>query len=926
MRHPTARRKLALATAALIATLLPTRARAATPLTWDADPTQPGAQGGSGTWADGAGGWFDGTANVTWNNANLDHALFVGTAAGTVTLSGTARAQHLTFDTPGYTLTGGSLMLGYFSGLGGVHVNADATIASDLRTGPGVNGWIKDGPGTLTLTGSPSSAPLELRSGTVAFQHAGNLPATVVFNGDATSRLRYAGTDNPTALGTSLNVQTVGTLDVPGAATLLRYTGDIRGAGLLVKTGAGTLKPEAQNFNFTGTVRVDAGTLLLDRTDTLRNIVLNGANPGAATLALRSSFPTLFQNYVTIAGGNNAILVDNLPDASSTSGDLTLPSLDVAGGSLSLSAGPGRTLGVWSLTNRGTIDLNNTRLTANAISTPSIPGVPAGTFRFGHEPSGTPNVNNRGLWVGSVGTVNTLDATFAGQSEDADLLVGVTGTNGTNGTQLTLDGAWHGGGAAAATSTLVLPAYCGITFGPNLRASNLPTDPAAAPRPVRLWGSGSTRGGTLTFDPAFVADHTDNGATADGLASVDLSNVTWETHHSQSLPVVVRRAPDATGGGTYRAGLVTFDNFSNVSGLNTWAVKTNDQTYDGGVNLRYNGTISLTRNLTLTGRADRHADNQLRAGVARTLSLTGPGTLTLAGDLGFAPASRISATALVVINTDPGAGWYDGNYTRDPVTGAVTAPPAPSHTLKLSVGNLEGRGGAVFNAPVTRLAELSVGGTAVVSLSLPGPQKVLSVAARLTTYSSKYFTYTLDLTDNAMVLGAGPYHTPDTVRPLLTAGTLRSSAADADHALGYARAADVLPAAADGSYTFLNLPVAADDVLVRYTLLGDATLDGRVNFDDLLALAKNYNATSNAHWSAGDFNYDNAINFDDLLLLAKHYNAALPTAPVPGASVNFSADLAAAFAAVPEPSAALFSLAACGLTLSARRRRRWTPR
>jgi hypothetical protein len=250
-----------------------------------------------------------------------------------------------------------------------------------------------------------------------------------------------------------------------------------------------------------------------------------------------------------------------------------------------------------------------------------------------------------------------------------------------------------------------------------------------------------------------------------------------------------------------------------------------------------------------------------------------------------------------------------------------TPPPAPSHTLKLSFGDLEGHGGAIFNAPVTRVAELSVGGTATVSLSLPGPQTVLSVSNTLSTFSSQFFTRYLDLTDNAMILGVATLRTPTSIRNLLAAGTLRSTAADADHALGYARAADVLTPGPGGTYTFLGLPVSSNDVLIRYTMFGDATLDGLVNFDDLLALAKHYNAATNTHWSAGDFNYDNVINFDDLLLLAKHYNAYLPTQPLAGAPAEFSADLATAFAEVPEPSAIGLTMAACGFALTARRRR-----
>jgi hypothetical protein len=111
-------------------------------------------------------------------------------------------------------------------------------------------------------------------------------------------------------------------------------------------------------------------------------------------------------------------------------------------------------------------------------------------------------------------------------------------------------------------------------------------------------------------------------------------------------------------------------------------------------------------------------------------------------------------------------------------------------------------------------------------------------------------------------------------------------------------------------------------VVVRVTVGGDATMDSTVNFDDLLALAKNYNSTT-GYWSKGDFNYDGTVNFDDLLVLAKNYNQVMPSEPVPGATAEFKADMAAAFAAaVPEPtSLGLLGLGAAAV-LGGRRRRR----
>jgi parallel beta-helix repeat protein len=60
-------------------------------------------------------------------------------------------------------------------------------------------------------------------------------------------------------------------------------------------------------------------------------------------------------------------------------------------------------------------------------------------------------------------------------------------------------------------------------------------------------------------------------------------------------------------------------------------------------------------------------------------------------------------------------------------------------------------------------------------------------------------------------------------------------------------------------------------------LPGDANRDGVVNFNDLLALAKNYNATDKT-WAEGDFNGDGVVNFNDLLLLAQRYGSPQGTA------------------------------------------------
>jgi hypothetical protein len=95
--------------------------------------------------------------------------------------------------------------------------------------------------------------------------------------------------------------------------------------------------------------------------------------------------------------------------------------------------------------------------------------------------------------------------------------------------------------------------------------------------------------------------------------------------------------------------------------------------------------------------------------------------------------------------------------------------------------------------------------------------------------------------------------------------------------IGYARANAVLSFPGAGPIAWRATTLGPNDLIVSHTLVGDATLDRTVNFDDLLKLAASYNA-SGTSWSQGDFTYDGTTNFDDLLKLAANYNATLLTA------------------------------------------------
>jgi hypothetical protein len=110
---------------------------------------------------------------------------------------------------------------------------------------------------------------------------------------------------------------------------------------------------------------------------------------------------------------------------------------------------------------------------------------------------------------------------------------------------------------------------------------------------------------------------------------------------------------------------------------------------------------------------------------------------------------------------------------------------------------------------------------------------------------------------------------------------------------------------------------------------GDANRDGKVDFADLLALAKNYNQDSNTDdpSASGDFNGDGKVDFTDLLTLAKHYNLTdlIDGETVELPQIPFDLGFGPAMSGVPEPSTATLLLGGLIAPLLARRRRHALP-
>jgi hypothetical protein len=117
---------------------------------------------------------------------------------------------------------------------------------------------------------------------------------------------------------------------------------------------------------------------------------------------------------------------------------------------------------------------------------------------------------------------------------------------------------------------------------------------------------------------------------------------------------------------------------------------------------------------------------------------------------------------------------------------------------------------------------------------------------------------------------------------------------------------------------------AANQILIRYTLAGDANLDGLVNFADLLVVAQDFNKTGN-DWAHGNFTYNGTgtVNFGDLLIVAQNFNRVLtPAGQSSDENGGSTVNVIAPDSAVPEPAGATVLVITSAGVLCRRRRRR----
>ncbi|HWB53805.1 MAG TPA: dockerin type I repeat-containing protein [Tepidisphaeraceae bacterium] len=284
-----------------------------------------------------------------------------------------------------------------------------------------------------------------------------------------------------------------------------------------------------------------------------------------------------------------------------------------------------------------------------------------------------------------------------------------------------------------------------------------------------------------------------------------------------------------------------------MSGANaSMAVADGSHFITSGIILNNNLTTNLTGDLTLSGALITNGNK---------ITKSGNGTLTLSGHQLNSAGSAIEVMA-GTLNLESDAGSAE--------TAALS--------LAASGGSIEFGTGQHLD-----------------SLTLDGGNASMQVAGSyLLTHSvSISGSSTLDLSSNDMIVDYTGISPMAAIRAELATGydngggarIFSSSTVGNVNVLGYAEAADIFGIAGNQTAIFDGQSVDDSSILIKYTMIGDANLDGVVDDADLAMIAPSNTGT--ATWCTGDFNYDGLVNADD-------YSLYMLGAAFDRASANYS--------------------------------------
>ncbi|MGD0461038.1 MAG: PEP-CTERM sorting domain-containing protein [Tepidisphaeraceae bacterium] len=829
-------------------------------------------------------------STVDLSSATVTGGTLTSSSGGIIqTVSGTSTVGSLT-NSATFNITDNTNLdvTGNLTDNGVITVNSNQSYASTLT----FSGGTLSGSGTITLNNGTSA----VLAGTLT-QSSGH---TINGFGSITAAL----TNNGIVNGNNAS----GSIVISGSTLSNAQTIEATTGGGIVISGTSIANAGGAILNNGGSVTIENAATITGGTITAVSpsvITLDTATLNGVTFSANTTTDIPDNNIVTLIGTtltNNATIVVNsnqtYPSELLVNSNLLLTgsgtvTLNYSSTSALIATGTGDTLtldthqtinGLGAITaaliNNGTVN-SNVNGQAITLETNNV------TNNSLMESTGGGNLTINGITItqGSAGEISA-----AGANSTVDLISATI----TDGTLIS-----SGGGIIQTTSgtstigSLTNSATFNITDNTNLDVTGNLTDNGlitvnsnqSYPSTLTFSGGTLSGSGTITLNNSNTSavlagtltqsiGHTINGfgtitAALTNNGTVN-ANVNGQALTLQTGPMTNNNLIEATG----------------IAGLNIGSVTitqgTNGQISAAG------GTVTLTGGATITGGTLLGSGGgifQNAAGTSNTI-----GGLTNNATFNILDNSDLTVSSNIVNN------------------GAITVNSNVSYAATLTAnGAITGTGSLVVNPSSAVLFAKNVGGSSQGSLTITG---------------SGY----LDLNNNHFYINYGTNPDPvAAIRAYLISGYsggtwsgngIDSSAAHANtsYALGYADSAD--PGNPAG--------LATHQIEIKYTLLGDANLDGIVNGTDFTILATNLGKPA-AAWDQGDFLYTGTVTGADFTALVtnlgKQANGADVVLPASDyAAVDAFAAANGLMADVPEPASAGLLLIA-GMGVLVRRRR-----
>jgi hypothetical protein len=784
-----------------------------------------------------------------------------------------------------YALTGGTLAITTSSGLEAVGNGGTLYQSGGLNTLTGTSVLqVGGGGGIYSLSGSGS-----LSTGYTEY---------IGYSGYGTF-IQTGGANSAATIYVGNGVNSNGTYSLSGTGTLSAYVFEGGGGETIGGSSPGTFVQMGGTNSLSGNARLDLGynagisgyytlsgsgsTLIVqDQSEYIGasgsgTFIQSGGTNTVSNIALLLAYSAGSSGYYSLTGSGSTLQVSTDEDLgyAGTGTFIQSGGTNTAGGSMYLGASTGAS-GIYSLSGTGSLSVTGDENIGDSASIQS-PGA-TGVFTQ----SGGINDLAGTLYIGSYaydqGTYDLQGGTLAITSSSGNEHIGNGGTatfNQTGGLNTLAAGASLYIASFGGNGTYSLSGSGSLTSGDNEYVGY-----SANGTFVQSGGTNTNTAGSAWLYLGYSVGYTGNYSLSSGTVLTSAMSVGYNgtgTFHQSGGTLTassfINVADQANSSGSY-----TLSNGSLTTPYLAVAAGASSQ----GTFTQGGGTVSVTSNLYVAGGS----------GSTGIYSLTGPGAFTTCGN------AYVGGNA----SGPGGAGTLTIDAGRITVSGTLkvwnSSGTQVTNDSSLSAGNTVNL--ATINVPAGSANLGAVTGTGTLNVGgLPGGPGGPSVTASGLQQSSVTIVSDGELiltaggatnAVNSLVINSGGVFNLTSTKllinygggsdPITTIAGYIKSGYNGGHWNGPGIISTTAQTPTNGLYYGVGYADGEDKVVagltsgqieVKYTLLGDANLDGLVNGSDFNILAANFNQSITG-WDQGDFNYDGLVNASDFNELAANFN------------------------------------------------------